>query len=175
MAAIENSLILVTGGARSGKSRYALALAKPYASKAFVATGLAIDDEMRARIARHRQERGNVWQTFEEPYDIAGLVREQASQYELLLIDCLTFWLSNLLLKEETESAIRQKIDELASVLESKPMRIIVVTNEVGSGIVPDNVLARRFHDLAGFANQKIAMIADKVVLTVSGIPVEIK
>ena len=175
MASKEQKLILVSGGARSGKSRHALQIAKLYKRKAFLATGVVTDEEMRERIARHQQERGPEWQTFEEPIEIAEFLRRQAVRYDLILIDCMTFWISNLLQKHNSESCIFRRIEDLVQVLELKSTSVIIVTNEVGSGIVPENALARQFRDLTGLANQKIAAVSDKVVLTVSGIPVEIK
>jgi len=171
----EQRLILITGGARSGKSRTALRMAAPYSHKAFVATGVATDDEMLKRINKHRQERGGDWQTFEEPLAIAELVQEQADKYDLFVIDCLTFWISNLTLKHGDETMLLHAVEQLTKTLARKRCAVIIVTNEVGCGVVPENALARQFRDWAGFANQSIAAIADTVLLMVSGISVEVK
>ncbi|NIV91983.1 bifunctional adenosylcobinamide kinase/adenosylcobinamide-phosphate guanylyltransferase [candidate division KSB1 bacterium] len=175
MAALKNKLIFIIGGARSGKSRHALQLSQAFQKKAFVATAVVTDEEMRARIQKHQTQRGPEWRTFEEPYEIASLIRKEAANFDLMLLDCLTFWISNLLLKYEDGSSVMNQITRLKDHLKQRTCSFIIVTNEVGSGIVPESPLARRFRDLAGTANQEIAVIADQVFLTVAGIPLEIK
>jgi len=166
-------IVFVTGGARSGKSSFALiAAAKIRGRRAFVATATALDAEMLARIEKHRLDRGGEWETIEEPLGIAKVIDETKDKYAVLVIDCLTLWLSNVLLSGlDAES----EIDELVSTLAACPAPLFIVSNEVGMGIVPENELARRFRDLAGLLNQKVAGIADEVYLVVSGIPVNIK
>lgn len=170
-----DELIFITGGARSGKSRHALQLSQGFRRKAFVATAVVTDEEMRARIQKHESERGPEWQTFEEPYDIPRLIAQKAAHFDLMLIDCLTFWVSNLLLKEEDDRRIAEHIRRLKEQLTQRPCAFIVVSNEVGMGLVPDHPLGRRFRDLVGLANQEMAAAADRVVFMVSGIPLELK
>lgn len=164
-------LTLVLGGARSGKSRYAegliAALPPPWV---YVATAQAQDHEMAARIRTHRARRGPSWHTIEAPRDLAAALaaREEAPA----LVDCLTLWLSNLML---AEADIGAEIDELEKSLAAAKSPVVLVANEVGSGIVPDNVLGRRFRDLQGLLNQRIAASADRVVLMVAGLPLAVK
>lgn len=172
---LNSKLIFITGGARSGKSRHALTLGTGYRRKAYLATGLATDDEMRERIARHKRERGPEWQTLEEPLDLGTIIEQAAKDFDLILIDCLTFWISNLLLKEGNERPVAEKIAELKEQLTQRPCSFIVVSNEVGMGIVPDNSVSRLFRDLVGFANQEIAKVADQAVFMVAGLPLEFK
>lgn len=164
-------IMLVTGGARSGKSKYAEQRAAELGSRRlYVATAEAKDEEMRRRIAEHKKRRGDRWITVEEPVDLAGVLHAKRQQIDCALVDCLTIWLSNLLLLEG-EQHVEAKVEELIRTLPVFDFDLILVTNEVGSGIVPDNPLARQFRDLAGWTNQRIAAIADEVVLMVAGIP----
>ena len=164
-------LTLVLGGARSGKSRYAegliSALPPPWT---YVATAEARDHEMAARIRAHRARRGASWRTIEAPRDlIAALEGREAAP---ALIDCLTLWLSNLML---ADADLDKEIAALEAALAQAPAPIVLVANEVGSGIVPDNALGRQFRDLQGVLNQRIAARADRVVLMVAGLPLAIK
>src|SRR5262245_30297500 len=168
-------IILVTGGARSGKSKYAEQRAADLGSrKLYVATAEAKDEEMRQRIAEHKKRRGDRWVTVEEPFDLTGALESYRIQIDCALVDCLTIWLSNLLLRGG-ETYVEAKVEELIQTLPVFDFDLIFVSNEVGSGIVPDNPLARQFRDLAGWANQRIAAIAKEVVLMVAGIPMRIK
>jgi adenosylcobinamide kinase/adenosylcobinamide-phosphate guanylyltransferase len=177
-------LAFVIGGARSGKSAFALKeAARVKDRKVYLATAEAIDEEMKERIRIHKDERGSEWDTYEEPTKVSEVIAGLADRYQVILIDCLTVWLSNVLLRsrvEETERAspeesIGELIDGLRNLTAIRGLHIIIVSNEVGMGIVPDNTLARRFRDLAGMLNQKIAEIADEVFLVTAGIPVKIK
>ena len=194
-------IIFITGGARSGKSSFALREAeKIEGGKLFVATAEALDGEMKERIQKHKDERGKDWQTVEEPLDIINILQGLDSRYNVVLIDCLTLWLSNMITgqenygasqlnksgsqrnKEDYEGIAGPEIDKLTNALKELrrsdshlPSNIIIVSNEVGMSIVPDNKLARAFRDIAGSMNQKIAGISDEVYLVVSGIPVKIK
>ena len=164
---------LVLGGARSGKSRRAQALAEEAGGElVFVATAQAFDDEMRARIARHRDDRDARWRTVEAPVDLVGAILREDGVGRVLLVDCLTLWLSNLLLAEADLEAAGEAL--VAAVAEAEA-RIVLVSNEVGFGIVPDNALARRFRDAAGRLNQRIAGICEEVELVVAGIPMRVK
>jgi adenosylcobinamide kinase / adenosylcobinamide-phosphate guanylyltransferase len=163
-------VILITGGARSGKTRYALENAGGFDECTYIATAELRDDEMRERAARHQRERGNRWRTIEEPFEIAARVRELRG---IVVIDCLTMWLSNWMLRDETQ--LEGQIESLCSALRSTACHVRAITNEVGSSIVPDNPLARRFRDWSGLMNQRVASVGDKVYLMVCGFPVEVK
>jgi adenosylcobinamide kinase/adenosylcobinamide-phosphate guanylyltransferase len=163
-------LTLVLGGARSGKSRYAESVAmssqQPWA---YVATAEPCDQEMTARIREHRSRRGEHWQTIEAPLDLASAI---AAAPATVLVDCLTLWLSNLMLAERD---IDGEIGRLEQAIAARKAATVLVSNEVGSGIVPDNAQARRFRDLQGRLNQRIAARADRVVLVVAGVPMFVK
>jgi adenosylcobinamide kinase/adenosylcobinamide-phosphate guanylyltransferase len=173
--ATTGKIIFVLGGAKSGKSAFALKKAEAIpGSKAYIATAEPLDDEMRDRIERHRQERGSAWDTVEEPLRIADMIRTASGEYCVFLIDCLTLWLTNILGRDHNvEDAINDFLDSL--LLASHSSLLFVVSNEVGMGIVPDNALSRRFRDLAGRLNQEVAAIADEVYLVTAGIPLKIK
>jgi adenosylcobinamide kinase/adenosylcobinamide-phosphate guanylyltransferase len=167
--------VLIGGGARSGKSRFALDYAEQrYTRRAFLATAQALDDEMRARIARHRAERGNGWITIEEPYDIASAIEANADEFDVIVVDCLTLWLSNIMLDPGRETD--KELANLERVLERDlAADVVVITNEVGCGIVPDNPLGREYRDRAGEINQALARAAREVFWMVFGIPVTVK
>jgi adenosylcobinamide kinase/adenosylcobinamide-phosphate guanylyltransferase len=172
---LNKQIILVTGGARSGKSRYAEQRAVALgARRLYVATAEAKDDEMCQRIAEHQKRRDNEWATVEEPLAWVPALLAQRGRIDCALVDCVTLWLSNLLLQRDAEFA-REKIEELLETLPRLDFHVVLVTNEVGWGIVPDNALARQFRDLLGWANQRIAVVAQEVVLTVAGIPMIVK
>jgi adenosylcobinamide kinase / adenosylcobinamide-phosphate guanylyltransferase len=165
-------LTLVLGGARSGKSRYAesliTALPPPWL---YLATAEALDEEMTERIAMHQQRRAAGWQTIEAPRDLAGAL-EAAPAEAPMLIDCLTLWLSNCMLANADVDAEMVRLEE---ALRRRGGTVVLVSNEVGFGIVPDNALARRFRDLQGRLNQRIAALADRVILVVAGLPLTVK
>lgn len=168
----------ITGGARSGKSAYALAMATEAAEtpRYFIATAEALDDEMRTRIARHRAQRPAEFITIEAPIALARAIAEiPDGGAGVAVIDCLTLWLSNLLGQSLEDEAIARAADDLAAAIAAARLRIIVVSGEVGSGIVPENPLARRFRDLLGWTNQKIAGIADEAILMAAGYPLRLK
>lgn len=172
------TLTLITGGSRSGKSSYAITLATagPAASRRyFIATAEALDDEMRARIAHHQATRPSGFVTVEEPVGLRAAIAELAGRAEVALLDCLTLWVSNLIGNGLDDCAILAEADLLAAALRAAPFPIIVVTDEVGWGIVPDNPVARRFRDLLGWTNQKIAQVADSVILMAAGYPLRLK
>lgn len=168
------TISLVLGGARSGKSRHAEALCRAAGGeRLYVATAEIRDEEMRERIERHRAERdGDGWITIEEPRDLAGLIARETAPGRVLLVDCLTIWLTNILL---ADADIEQETDALVAVLKDAEGPVVLVANEVGYGIVPDNKLARDFRDHAGILNQKVAAIADRVALVVAGIAMAVK
>jgi len=172
------SRILILGGARSGKSSYALRLAeRNWRRPLYVATAEAFDKEMAGRIAAHKKARGKRWACAEEPLEIARLIQRADRLYpskDVLLVDCLTLWLSNVFLREGEKKFNRRRIDLLKAVRHSR-RSLILVSNEVGMGIVPDNDLGRQFRDLAGWLNQDIAKAADTVVFIAAGLPVVLK
>jgi adenosylcobinamide kinase/adenosylcobinamide-phosphate guanylyltransferase len=161
---------LITGGARSGKTRYALDGANGSNPCTYIATAGLLDDEMCERAARHRQERGDRWRTIEEQFDIASRIKGLEG---IVVIDCLTMWLSNWMLRDETQ--LQQQIDTLCSALSGAVCDIRAITNEVGASIVPENALARHFRDWSGLMNQQVAAAADAVYLMVCGIPTRVK
>lgn len=176
-------IIFITGGSRSGKSTYALKLSERHdGRKAFIATAEPLDEEMRLRIDAHKRQRSDAWETVEEPVllseTIAGLVRES---YGVILVDCLTLWLSNCLMREpfpEIEAVTREIDDFISNIKMLKGERdtyLYLVSNEVGMSIVPDNRLARAFRDAAGLLNQQVAAVADEVYFIVSGLPLKLK
>lgn len=161
---------LVLGGARSGKSRYAEGLVTAFGGpRVYIATARVWDDEMAERVARHRDDRGPGWTTVEEPLDLTGALRAHAADGTGVLVDCLTLWLTNLMM---AEADIDAETAALTAALAGLPGRIVLVSNEVGLGIVPDNALARRFRDHAGRLHQTVAALAPRVVLTVAGLPI---
>jgi adenosylcobinamide kinase / adenosylcobinamide-phosphate guanylyltransferase len=167
---------LITGGARSGKSMQALKLALPYQRKFFVATGQALDDEMAARIEFHRTTRSPEFHTVEEPVNVVRVLEKLGNRADLIVLDCLTLWISNLMQSHEIDGTVLVEADKLVAALKDAPFASIVVTDEVGAGIVPtDHAASRRFRDLLGWTNQKIAAVADEVLLMVAGYPLSIK
>lgn len=165
--------LFVIGGARSGKSRYAQARTEATGeSLVFVATAEAFDDEMRARIAQHRADRDARWRTVEAPRDLAAAIDALDDDRAAVLVDCLTLWTSNLLL---ADADIPAATAELCAAIGRFKGSLILVANEVGLGIVPDNALARRFRDAAGQVNQAVAASADEVVLLAAGLPLTLK
>lgn len=170
-------ITLVTGGAKSGKSAHALRLGSEQAEvRTFIATATALDEDMAGRIAAHRQERGAAWRTIEEPRDLAAAIRQAASSRGVVLVDCLTMWISNLLtLYAVPEETLRSRIDELAEALQDAAGPVILVTNEVGLGIMPADRLSRQYQTLLGYTNMRIAGLAASVYLMVSGIAVRLR
>ncbi len=161
------------GGARSGKSAFAERLAAATGlQRVYIATGQAFDAEMAARIDAHRRSRGDGWRTVEAPYDLAQAIRAEARSDRVLLVDCLTLWLSNVLL---ADGDIAAAIDNLCSMLASAEGTVILVSNEVGLSIVPENALARAFRDHSGRMNQSIAALADEAWFVAAGLPLKLK
>lgn len=166
------TLIFVTGGARSGKSSFAEARAAQVgAPVTYVATAQAFDDEMRGRIGRHRADRPAGWVTREEPVHVSAVV---ADTQGTVLLDCLSLWVSNLMLADWTDDAVLAAADDLLRAARDRGGVTVMVTNEVGFGIVPDNALARRFRDLLGWVNQRAAVASDEAWLIVSGRPLRL-
>ena len=208
MTASHDRLILVTGGARSGKSSFAERLAADRAAPpagsgrvTYLATSEILDEEMAARVATHRAARPDVWSTVECPLEVPGAVREHAATTDVFLLDCVTFWTTNLLFsggafggsrppdegfnyddsllpaEEERAAAARvaSAVDDLIGALRETGSRLIAVTNEVGLGVVPEYPLARLYRDQLGWANQRLARAADEVYLLVAGLALDVK
>jgi adenosylcobinamide kinase/adenosylcobinamide-phosphate guanylyltransferase len=168
-------LILVLGGTRSGKSSWALQYTEAhYRSHLFLATARSLDEEMAERIRLHKLSRGPDWQLIEEPIEISEALRTKCRDVEAILIDCLTVWLSNILLETGDQKTDKYQEDFLET-LSGREQTVVVVSNEVGMSIVPENPLGRKFRDLSGQINQKIAAMADKVVFLTAGLPTYLK
>lgn len=164
---------LITGGSRSGKSSYALRIAESAKNPHYIATGWAGDDEMRRRIEKHKKARGHHWTTIETKIDIRGAIKKAVKHNaDCIIVDCLTLWVSNLMMAKKN---VDRAVDQLLESIPGIGISIIFVTNELGSGIVPADKLSREFRDNAGLVNQKIADVVDNVVMTVCGIPIQIK
>ncbi len=175
----QRRFVLISGGSRSGKSSHALNLAVPRALAGgrafFVATAQPSDGEMRARIAHHRSERPAVFETIEEPLELCRAVSQLPQTARVLVIDCLTLWISNLMASGRRDHAILGQARKLAALLGAAAFDSFVVTDEVGSGLVPMDPVGRRFRDLLGWTNQAIGRAADEVLLMVAGYPLRVK
>jgi adenosyl cobinamide kinase/adenosyl cobinamide phosphate guanylyltransferase len=172
---MSSRLILVTGGARSGKSAFAeqkMGELAPGGPWRYIATAEALDDEMRDRIAHHRARRGPEWRTVEASRALAPALR--TSEYAVL-VDCVTLWISNLMLDGAKDEAILAAADEAIAAARAATVPVLFVTNEVGSGMVPDHPLSRRFRDVAGWVNQRFARGCDEVFLIVAGLPLKLR
>ncbi len=167
---------LVLGGARSGKSRYAVEQAAQSGSRvAFLATARALDGDMAARIARHRAERPARWTTLEESEDLAAACRRAATAHDLILVDCATVWVANLMERGDDDAAVLAAAEDLAKLQRERVVSLLIVTNEVGEGVHPSTELGRRYRDLLGSVNQRLAAAADRVTLMVAGLPMTVK
>lgn len=163
---------LVLGGARSGKSRYAESLIEAAGGGIYIATAEAWDSEMTTRISTHRARRGDLWQTIEAPRDLIGALTSKACRGRAVLIDCLTLWISNLMMDKHD---VEREVAMLCAAVPALDAHVVFVSNEVGQGIVPENAMARQFRDHAGNAHQQIAEVADRVVFVTAGLPMILK
>ncbi len=169
-------MIFITGGCRSGKSRYALDYAnRRFSEKIFLATCEPLDEEMAHRVENHRRTRGPEWRTIEEPIEIVDKIGQHEEEETVILLDCVTLWISNLLLKWDDDRRVLGEVSRLIESIKKSKASFLLVSNEVGMGIVPADPISRRFRDLAGWANQKIAEAADTAIFMVSGIPLFLK
>ncbi len=172
-------MTLILGGARSGKSELALRLAQEVPGRrAFVATAQASDAEMVERIERHQRRRGPGWELFEEPLEVGCLLRRIGPQFEVILVDCLTLWISNRLMaagENRDEETLGEELERIREIGDQPGLQLFLVSNEVGMGIVPDNALARAFRDWTGRAHQSLAQAADVVYFCVAGLPMKLK
>jgi adenosylcobinamide kinase / adenosylcobinamide-phosphate guanylyltransferase len=169
------SSLFVLGGARSGKSRFAVDSHRTCARVIFLATAQAQDADMAARIARHRAERPAHWKTVEEPYDLVPRLRAGCADADAVVVDCLTLWVSNLMLRGDADEWIVKQAEDLAAVLSLPAIDMTLVSNEVGEGVHPPSADGRRFRDLLGTVNQRVAAAAERVVLMVAGVPMSVK
>ncbi|HEY7516780.1 MAG TPA: bifunctional adenosylcobinamide kinase/adenosylcobinamide-phosphate guanylyltransferase [Methylomirabilota bacterium] len=167
--------VFVLGGARSGKSRFAVHSHRHVARVVFLATAQAHDADMAARIARHRAERPAHWRTVEEPYDLVARLRAFGAEADAVIVDCLTLWVSNLMLRGDADEWIVKQAEDLAAVLLLREAEVALVSNEVGEGVHPPTDAGRRFRDLLGTVNQRVAAVADRVILMVAGLPLTVK
>ena len=172
-----NHKVFVIGGCRSGKSDHALELAEKMDAneRIFIATCVPQDGEMRQRVAKHQQNRSQSWKTIEAPLHLPQAIMDNARAEGVVLVDCLTLWINNLLMENESAPGVEDQISRLVQAVQSADGPVIMVSNEVGTGIVPENQLARVYRDLVGSVNQAVARSADRVVWVVAGIPVTIK
>ena len=167
---------LILGGARSGKSAYALHLARGKRRRvAFVATAEPLDRDMAVRIERHRRERPSSWLTVEEPVELVPALRRLAGRADLVVVDCLTLWVSNLLQRKMIDEPILAEADALAKLMDERQFSLVLVSNEVGLGVHPETAQGLRFRDLLGLVNQRVAAAADQVLLMVAGYPLTLK
>jgi adenosylcobinamide kinase/adenosylcobinamide-phosphate guanylyltransferase len=170
------SALFILGGARSGKSRYAIATHTTQTDVAFIATAQAGDGDMAARIARHRAERPPKWATIEEPFEVPARVRELArTRVDAVIVDCVTVWIANRMLRGDADAAILAAVDELAQIVARCPCAVTLVSNEVGEGVHPPTEAGLHFRDLLGVVNQRLAAACDRVVLMVAGLPLILK
>lgn len=172
-----SEITLITGGARSGKSSFALSLGlQNYSKRAFIATAVPLDQEMKDRISRHREERGDQFHTIEEPLELPRVLSALPEGTEVVVIDCLTVWLGNLYHRfQDEEKEVRVRVETFLAHLDHPDCHLILVSNEVGWGIVPDNPLARSFRDMAGYLNRRVAQKAATAYLLCCGIPLPLK
>lgn len=175
MTAVHHHSHLVLGGARSGKSHFALQQARPASFVAFLATARAVDSEMAARIARHRTERPARWSTIEAPVDVVAACRGAIRSHDLIVLDCVTVWVANLIERGDEDAVVLAAADDLAKLMRERLVTLIIVSNEVGEGVHPPTALGLRFRDLLGSVNQRLAAAADRVTLMVAGIPLTVK
>lgn len=166
---------MLLGGGRSGKSRLAISLGRGFKRKAIIATLEPKDEEMKARVKRHKKERGKNWNLIEEPIELKKAIETAQGKNEFIVIDCITLWLSNLLLSGKSDHQIIAIVKNLCKILKKQKAKLVLVSNEVGDGLVPDNELSRRFRDLMGETNQLLAKASDSVYLLKAGIPILIK
>ncbi len=172
----QGSVTLVLGGVRSGKSRYAQQLAEQFVRVVFVAAAKITDDEMRTKIDRHREDRPRDWVTVEESLELAKVMAAHELKCEVMVVDCLTIFAANLMEAAGDDSkALASRVDEFCAALQRTQCNLVLVSNEVGSGVVPAYPLGRKYRDLLGEMNQRVARIADDVVLMVAGLPLALK
>ena len=171
----ENRSVLVLGGARSGKSTFALEMVKPFPAKTLIATLEPKDEEMKARIARHKRERGPGWSVIEEPVALARALTQAQAKSQAVIVDCMTLWLTNVLLSGKPENKILTDLEKICKIVARPKCLLVLVSNEVGLGIVPGDPLSRQFRDLQGKANQMLAQSAGEVYLMAAGIALKLK
>ncbi len=171
----ENTLVL--GGCKSGKSRHAQYLAESLTQdrRLYIATCVPLDPEMRDRVQRHQDERDRTWTTVETPVQVADIIKRKSQDYGVILLDCLTLWVTNMIMENMGREDILEKTRELCESVKSSVCPVVLVSNEVGAGIVPENSLARMFRDVQGIVNQRVAESVNRVVVTFAGLPLTLK
>jgi adenosylcobinamide kinase / adenosylcobinamide-phosphate guanylyltransferase len=172
---VSSKLIFVLGGARSGKSTFALQQGKTQSPRAFVATGEPFDQEMAGRIEKHQRSRGRGWVTIEIPTRISEWLAEEGSGYPSIVVDCLTLWVNNLLRDKVRPSQVPTHVRAFLRSARACPGQVVVVSNELGLGLVPGDAISRSFRDVAGRMNQMVAAEADEVYFLMSGLPLRLK
>jgi len=172
---VESKLMFVLGGARSGKSSFALQQGKAKSPRAFLATAEPLDAEMARRIQKHQQSRGRRWTTFEIPTQLAEWFTEQGGNYSSVVVDCLTLWLNNLFREKVRPRQVPSHVRKLLKAIRACPSQVVIVSNELGLGLVPGDAVSREFRDVAGRINQLITAEADEVYFLVSGLPLRLK
>jgi len=172
---MKNKITFIIGGARSGKSTYALDCAQGEKAVTFIATAEALDKEMCSRILKHKKDRPSHWRTIEAPRDLYDACKQIDKESTMIIVDCLTLWISNLLMAKKKDAEIEQEIARVLAVLRRQKAGVLIVANETGLGIVPANALARRFRDVAGKINQRVAHEADDVIFMAAGLPMSLK
>lgn len=172
---VRHSVTLVLGGVRSGKSRYAQQMGLRYESVAYIATAQATDEEMSAKISRHKQDRPQHWRTIEEPLSLDLAIQSAAKSNDFIIVDCLTVWAGNLLHAESDHFSIEARVQALCNQLQQMACPLVIVSNEVGSGVVPAYALGRRYRDLLGEINQRVAVVATNAIFWVAGLPLVLK
>lgn len=172
---LKSKLIFVLGGARSGKSSFALQQGKAQSPRAFLATAEALDSEMAVRIRKHKRSRGQGWTTFEVPIQLTEWFAADGANYPSVVVDCLTLWLNNLLRDKVRPRQVPSHVQKLLKAIQDCPSQVVMVSNELGLGLVPGDAVSREFRDVAGRMNQLIAAEADEVYFLVSGLPLRLK
>ncbi|MGZ0655156.1 bifunctional adenosylcobinamide kinase/adenosylcobinamide-phosphate guanylyltransferase [Coraliomargarita sp. W4R53] len=173
---VTGKVVFVTGGCRSGKSRYAESLCTAVAGpRAYIATAEIFDEEMRERVRLHREQRGDAFHTIEAPIDLAGALRALPTGTTVVMVDCLTVWMGNLMHHLPDFDEDCSAIVDFLQALREVSCQVVLVSNELGMGIVPESAMGRRFRDVAGRLNQRVAAIADEAYFTVSGLPMKLK
>lgn len=173
---MKKKFILILGGARSGKTSFSEKTAKKLGKEfVYIATTIPLDLEMKVRVKKHKKNRSDIWRTVEEPVNVISVLKKEDKKSKVILLDCLTLLINNWMMKKYKEEKIKAKIKEIADFCKNCRSSVVIVSNEVGMGIVPANKLARSFRDIEGRANQELAKFADEAYFIVAGLPMRLK